>query len=137
MILDSSHMLETKQLPDKCDYLAPDGSEIRKLPWMRGGGFAHCKLPPRRTTQAVVHRYVEELWYCISGTGEIWRKLGNLNQVDTLCAGTTVTIPTGTQFQFRTTGTEPLCILISTMPPWPGPEEAVPVDGNWPVAATP
>jgi mannose-6-phosphate isomerase-like protein (cupin superfamily) len=37
----------------------------------------------------------------------------------------------GVRFQFRTTSEEALCILIATMPPWPGKEEAVPVDGYW------
>jgi len=30
---------------------------------------------------------------------------------------------------------QPLCILIVTMPPWPGPQEAEKAEGVWPVTA--
>lgn len=120
-----------KQLPDKYDYLAPDGSEIRLL--VRGwrGSFAHCTLPKGGVTAAVAHRTVEEIWYCISGEGEIWRSFQDQDVVTVLRPGTSLTIPTGTYFQFRNTGLEPLCILLATMPPWPGADEAVPVKGRW------
>ena len=47
--------------------------------------------------------------------------------------GTALTIPTGAHFQFRTTGPEPLCFVMCTMPPWPGEQEAVRVPDHWPV----
>jgi quercetin dioxygenase-like cupin family protein len=68
---------ETKRLPEKADYLAPDGSEIRLLPTMNGGGLAHCTLPPGGVSKPVYHRTVEEIWYCIKGDGEVWRKQGH------------------------------------------------------------
>ncbi|MEK6283898.1 MAG: hypothetical protein AABN95_26395 [Acidobacteriota bacterium] len=37
--------LKLKTLPEQYDYLAPDGSEIRLLPDVSGGGLAHCRLP--------------------------------------------------------------------------------------------
>jgi mannose-6-phosphate isomerase-like protein (cupin superfamily) len=44
-------------------------------------------------------------------------------------------VPLGTQFQFRTTSVSPLTFVIATSPPWPRPDEAVPVAGVWqPVA---
>ena len=48
-------MLEfkTKQLLEKYDYPAPDGSEIRLLPTMNGGGLAHCTMPWPGTQEAV------------------------------------------------------------------------------------
>jgi mannose-6-phosphate isomerase-like protein (cupin superfamily) len=46
-------------------------------------------------------------------------------------AGTTITIPLGTEFQFRSTTDEPLTAVACTMPPWPGDGEAVRVDGPW------
>lgn len=134
---DLNYVFVTKQLSADYDYLAPDGSEIRLLPWVRGGSLAHCTLPPGKTTQAVLHRNVEELWYCLSGAGQIWRKLSDLETVVDFRAGTSITIPTGMRFQFRTTGSEPLCILIATMPPWPGGEEAVHTDGHWKLEITP
>ena len=117
----------TKQLSEQYDYLAPDGSEIRLLPVMRGGGLAHCVLPPGKTSKAVTHRSVEEIWYCLSGEGEIWRKLDDTECLAQLRPNISITIPTGAHFQFRNTGSEPLRILIATMPPWPGEEEAVEV----------
>jgi mannose-6-phosphate isomerase-like protein (cupin superfamily) len=134
---DPNYVFVTKQLSTGYDYHAPDGSEIRLLPSVRGGSLAHCTLPPGKTTQAVRHRTVEELWYCLSGAGQIWRKLGDLELVVDLNPGTSITIPTGMCFQFRTIGSEPLCILITTMPPWPGKEEAVPTDGCWELEVAP
>ena len=40
-------------------------------------------------------------------------------------------IPLGTTFQFRALGDEPLCAIGATMPPWPGPGEAVLAEGPW------
>lgn len=40
-------------------------------------------------------------------------------------------IPVGTSFQFRTVGARPFAAVGLTLPPWPGPEEAVAVDGPW------
>ncbi len=126
-----TYIFVTKQLAEHPDYFAPDGSEIRLLPWVRGGGFAHCQLPVGKTSQTVVHRNVEEIWYCLSGEGEIWRQFGEAELINGLHPGVSITIPTGASFQFRNTGSQPLCILIATMPPWPGKEEAVPVDNHW------
>jgi mannose-6-phosphate isomerase-like protein (cupin superfamily) len=41
----------------------------------------------------------------------------------------------GTHFQFRNMGETSLVFLIVTIPGWPGPEEAIEVEGKWPVAA--
>ena len=47
--------------------------------------------------------------------------------------GISITIPTGTHFQYRNTGEEELCFIICAIPRWPGSEEAVPVTGKWKV----
>jgi mannose-6-phosphate isomerase-like protein (cupin superfamily) len=127
--------LQTVQLSANADYLAPDGSEIRLLPTMNGGGLCHCTLPGGCTSAPVVHHKVEEIWFVISGSGELWRKRGMEESTVPLAAGTSLTIPPQTAFQFRNAGHEPLCILICTMPPWPGPEEAMPADGPWKIQA--
>ena len=126
---------ETKELPAKPDYLAPDGSEIRKLPDVRGGGLCHCTLPPNSTTQAVTHKTVDEIWYFIEGQGEVWRKLGKQEIPVHTQPGMCLTIPVGTHFQFRNVGSDPLRFIIATMPPWPGPDEAVKVEDYWPHAS--
>jgi mannose-6-phosphate isomerase-like protein (cupin superfamily) len=42
-----------------------------------------------------------------------------------------ISLPTGTQFQFRCDGFEPLVVVGVTMPPWPGAEEAYAIEGPW------
>ena len=121
----------TVQLPKNYDYLAPDASEIRLLSQCNGGGMAHCTLPPGGVSRAVYHRTVDEIWYFINGSGQVWRKKGKLENVDPVGVGTSLNILCGTSFQFRNTGTEPLCFVIATIPPWPGPEEAAYTNGYW------
>lgn len=132
-LAEQAGALVTKELGSEYDYLAPDGSEIRLLPTLNGGGLAHCTLPVGGVSAAVSHRTVEEIWYFLSGEGEVWRKLGQDEEVTNVRAGISVTIPLGAHFQFRNTGTEPLRFVIATMPPWPGADEAVPQTGRWPV----
>lgn len=125
----------TLRLPVEPTVTAPDGSFVRVLLALPGGSMAHFELPPGAVTVAVRHRTVEELWFVLSGAGRLWRESPDGDQAqDELTAGTCVSIPVGTSFQFRCNGSEPLRILGVTMPPWPGPDEAVPVDGLWPPA---
>ncbi len=121
--------MDVMQLPEQPDYNAPDGSEIRLLPQTPAGGLAHCSLPAGRSSSAVRHRTVEEIWFVLGGEGQLWRKYGQTASITALRRGTAVKIPCQVHFQFRNTGTTRLEILISTMPAWPGPDEAVPVEG--------
>ncbi|HEX2529226.1 MAG TPA: hypothetical protein VHL31_23375 [Geminicoccus sp.] len=73
----------------------------------------------------------------LAGVGEIWRKLDGEERVDELCEGTAVTLPLGVHFQFRNTGRSPLDIVIVTMPPWPGMDEAERVPDHWEVQHPP
>lgn len=123
------------QQPEFYDYLAPDMSEIRLLTRntdASGGDMAHCTLPPGQTSTAVKHKSIHELWYITSGEGKIWLKDGDIETIHALKKGAYVSIPLDASFQFRTTGSEPLEILITSMPPWPGADEAIIVDGIWP-----
>jgi mannose-6-phosphate isomerase-like protein (cupin superfamily) len=122
---------ESKQLPVKPDELAPDGSEIRLLSKLKGGGLCYCTLPTKQTSHAVRHRTVEEIWYFVVGRGEVWRKFGVREETVVVTPGVSLTIPVGTCFQFRNVGREPLSFLIVTMPPWPGKDEAVTVANHW------
>ena len=110
---------------------APDGSAVRILLGLAGGGMAHFELAPGETSTAVEHRTVEEIWYVLRGRGEMWRRRGEEERVDALAPGTCLTIPLGTRFQFRALGDEALAAIGVTMPPWPGPDEAAVVDGPW------
>ena len=122
---------ETKRLALQPDLLAPDTSEIRLLAKLSGGSLCHCTLTPGAASKAVKHKTVEEMWYFVHGQGQIWRKLGDQEEVVDVSAGASLTIPVGTFFQFRNTGSEPLSFLCITMPPWPGADEAVFVQGLW------
>jgi mannose-6-phosphate isomerase-like protein (cupin superfamily) len=122
---------ETKQLGQNFDAIAPDGSEIRLLPELAAGSMVHCQLPSGMVTQAVSHRSVEELWYVLSGKGEIWRKRGEQEEITRLEAGVAITIPLGTTFQFRNIGELPLEMILVTMPPWSGSEEAILQSNYW------
>ncbi len=121
---------QTKQLPAVADAIAPDGSDVRGLLAVKGGSMAHFQLAPATTSIAVAHRTVEEIWFVLSGRGEMWRKSGGREQITPLEPGVSLTIPLGTHFQFRTTGSEPLAVIGVTMPPWPGAREAVEVEGS-------
>jgi mannose-6-phosphate isomerase-like protein (cupin superfamily) len=117
-----------KLLPVAADAVAPDGSDVRVLLSLKAGGMAHFELRPGTVSTAVTHRTVEEIWYVLSGLGEMWRQQG----ITPHRAGTCLTIPLGTHFQFRAHGYAPLSIVGVTMPPWPGEGEAVMVKGEWP-----
>lgn len=110
---------------------APDGSRVRPLLALEGGGVAHFELAPGCTSRAVVHRSVDEIWYVVAGRGEMWRSFDGRESVVSLGPGVCLTIPLGTRFQFRAFDTTPLAAVGVTMPPWPGGEEAVEVAGPW------
>lgn len=118
-------------MESRYDYLAPDGSEIRLLVQGEQGGLAHCVLPAGRRSLAVRHRTVEELWYVLEGSGEIWRGRDSEDaRTDAVRAGDSVRIPVGVAFQFQASPDEDLKLLLVTMPPWPGTQEAVPAVGG-------
>jgi mannose-6-phosphate isomerase-like protein (cupin superfamily) len=122
---------ETKPLPTNRDAVAPDGSDVRLLLQVRGGGLAHFQLAAGHTSVAVRHRTVEEIWYFVGGRGEMWRKSGDDEDVVPVFTGVCVTIPLGASFQFRVSGGEPLAAIGATIPPWPGAGEALIVSGAW------
>jgi len=125
--------LEAKMLSSQYDTLAPDGSEIRLLLATHSASMVHCTLPAEKVSLAVYHQTVDELWYFISGEGEVWRKNDQHEIVMPFKAGMSLSILLGTSFQFRNTGKEPLCFIIATMPPWPGSNEAIETKGKWAV----
>lgn len=121
----------TGTLPVEPDVVAPDGSDVRILLGLPGGGMAHFELAPGKISKAVRHRTVEEIWYILSGAGQMWRRQDGREEIVELVQGTCLTIPLGTEFQFRSLGNEPLSAVAITMPPWPGEDEAVFVEGHW------
>jgi len=104
----------TSRLSRERDAMATDGSDVRILQALSGGALAHFSLAPGHTSTAIVHRTVEEIWYFLSGRGEMWRKQDRREEVVSVEAGVCVTIPLGTHFQFRSIGNEPLTALATT-----------------------
>ena len=125
---------ESNRAGDHYDALAPDGSEIRLLHQLGGVSVVHCTLPAGAVSIPVRHRTVEEIWTFLAGRGQVWRKQGEREQVLDVASGMSLTIPLGTDFQFRNTGEAPLEFIIATTPPWPGEDEAVVLEaGRWAV----
>ncbi len=104
---------------------------MRLLTALKGGSFAHFELPAGAVSHAVAHRTVEEIWYFVSGRGEVWRRLGDEESRIEAGPGLCLTIPLGAHFQFRADPEAPLAFVAVTMPPWPGPSEAILVEGPW------
>jgi mannose-6-phosphate isomerase-like protein (cupin superfamily) len=121
----------TSRLGNSPDAIAPDGSEVRILSSTGRGSLAHFTLPPLAVSKAMAHHTVEEIWYFVSGRGQMWRRLHDTEEIVDVEPGISITIPVGTHFQFRSTSPEPLTALGITMPPWPGESEAYSVDGIW------
>jgi mannose-6-phosphate isomerase-like protein (cupin superfamily) len=128
----------TTRRPHDRTGVAPDGSDVRVLLGLAGGGMAEFELAAGQVSAAVTHRTVEEIWYVLSGRGEMWRRQGSREEVITLETGVCLTIPVGVHFQFRALGDGALRALGVTMPPWPGADEAIVVTGAWtPTIASP
>lgn len=117
---------------DALQVTAPDGSQVQVLLALRGGSMATFTLQPGQVSAAVIHRTVEELWYVVSGQGAMWRRSTTHESITPLAPGLSLSVPLGTAFQFRGEGDVPLVAVAVTMPPWPGPDEAVAVAGPWP-----
>ncbi|MBI85508.1 MAG: hypothetical protein CMJ81_20130 [Planctomycetaceae bacterium] len=120
-----------EQVPELPILQAPDGSQVRLLLEGTRGAMAQFTLAPHQVSLAVAHRTIEEIWFFLSGTGRMWRRLARQEEVVPVSPGVSLTIPTGTHFQFRSDSDEPLVVLGITMPPWPGEQEAYVVQGPW------
>ena len=127
----SAPRFATLRLPAAATTVAPDGSDVRVLLQLPSGGLAQFSLAPRQTSRAVQHRTISEIWYFISGAGQMWRAADGQEETVDVGPGLSITIPVGTRFQFRSTSDEPLVAIGFTTPPWPGDTEAFAVEGPW------
>ena len=112
------------------DAIAPDGSEIYfRVLDAQSASLVEAVLGPGRTSRPIRHRTVEEIWYFVGGSGEVWLRSPDrtVDEIRHVEPNETVIIPTGWAFQFRALGKEPLRFLCFTSPPWPGNEEAIPL----------
>lgn len=110
---------------------APDGARVCALLALQRGSMAVFELEPGEVSAPVRHRSVEELWYVLSGEGEMWRRDAVGEAVVSLQAGLCLSLPLGTDFQFRCLGGATLRAVAVTLPPWPGADEALAVSGRW------
>lgn len=117
------------------DVIAPDGSEIRLLIDQRhsavSASMVEVTLPAGQVSRPVYHRTVEEVWYILQGSGQVWRSPQGSTDTSLIPAmsvapGDALVIPTGWMFQFCAGELGPLRFLCVTMPPWPGDDEARP-----------
>ena len=74
---------------------------MRVLLRLGGGSMAHFELAAGQVSRAVAHHAVDELWYVLSGHGQMWRRQGERQETVPLRPGTCLSIPAGTHFQFR------------------------------------
>lgn len=121
----------TQMISAEPDAIAPDGSEVRILASTARGSMAQFTLPAGKTSIAVAHQTVEEVWFFVSGQGELWRKNDKAEAIVEITPGLSISIPIGTHFQFRNNGNASLIAVATTMPPWPGENEAYAVKGKW------
>ncbi len=121
----------TQMRSESPDAIAPDGSEVRILANTARGSMAEFLLPPGKISKAVAHHTVEEVWFFTAGQGQLWRKNEKAEEIVQIHPGLSISIPVGTHFQFRNDSTENLIAIGTTMPPWPGPDEAYIVKGRW------
>lgn len=132
-------MTTPKKLPAHYHYLAPDSAEVRLLLTAQEASrasMAHCLLPPLKVSLAAKHRSVEELWYFTKGKGEMWLKSETGEITFLLTVGVAITIAPGTTFQYRNLSTEEnLEFVVTTIPHWPGEDEAILMPGKWAIEA--
>jgi mannose-6-phosphate isomerase-like protein (cupin superfamily) len=111
---------------------SPLGAYIRYLMDGTYGVMIQSTVPPGMVGRACHFRTVEEYWHVLAGEGEIWRRAADGREsVTRLIPGVSIDIPLGTAFQYRCTGDAALVFTCTAMPPWPGDDEAVMVDGPW------
>jgi mannose-6-phosphate isomerase-like protein (cupin superfamily) len=123
--------LDIRRIGPGVDVSAADGSELVLLARTGRASMAHGSLRPGTTSHAIVHRTVDEVWFIVSGCAHIWRSNERGDSIETVESGASLAIPCGTRFQYRTVGAEPFCFIMTTIPAWPGDDEAIPVEGVW------
>ena len=124
--------MKTHLLPDDYQHLSPAGAQVRLLMNNAMAGTAHCTLPNGKISKPVAHKTVSEIWYILSGQGQIWRRQGTVELITNLSQGITIDIPLGTDFQYRSNEGTDLVFICITIPPWPGADEIRYIDsGAW------
>ncbi|HEY8810994.1 MAG TPA: cupin domain-containing protein [Candidatus Dormibacteraeota bacterium] len=115
------------------DAIAPDGSEIYHLVGeAERASLVEVRLAAGLVSRPVRHRTVEEIWYVTGGGGRVWRSAPGdpQGEIVIIRPGDALRIPTGWAFQFAADPQAGLRFVCFTSPPWPGPQEAIPLESG-------
>lgn len=112
--------------------IAPDGSEVRLLLSDEHGAtrcsVVEVSIAAGAVSRAVRHRTVEEAWYVVEGSGQVWRCPPGAPASEVapvpVGVGDALVIPTGWAFQFQADREAELRFICVTIPAWPGMDEA-------------
>ncbi len=121
---------QTLPIVDASSETAPDGSNVRPLLRFPAGSMARFEFSPGQVSHAVRHPALDELWYVIDGSGEMWRQQDDAASIESLGPGTCASIPRNTAFQCRA-GEAGMTVVAVTLPAWSGDEDANEVLGHW------
>ncbi|MCC7084748.1 MAG: cupin domain-containing protein [Pirellulales bacterium] len=111
--------MDVINLQQTTPFITKDGSEIRELlahrnSCIRQQSLAEARLPPGAATTAHYHRKTEEIYYILSGGGQM--TIGDeVRQVGPMDA---IAIPPGQVHQILNTGDVPLVFLCCCAPPY-------------------
>ena len=85
--------METHLFQEAPDAQSPAGAEIRCLMEGATGNMIHPSVPPYQVNRATIHATVSEIWYVLSGRGEISRRKGGTEELAVLEPGVSIDIP--------------------------------------------
>lgn len=126
--------MKSKNMPKEYQNISPAGAEVKELMENEYMSLAYLTMKAGKVSKAVTHKTVLEIWYILSGTGEIWWKSKNEEKIINLEPGMSIDIPLGVEFQYRSANSNDLVFLCMTTPPWPGHHEVKYLEnGVWPV----
>lgn len=112
-------VMEIRSLALATPFVTTDGSTIRSLLDLSNApvanqSLAEATIAPGESTIRHHHRVSEEIYYLVSGTGEM--------EIDgervPVAVGDAILIPPGAWHQITATGDEPLRLLCACAPPW-------------------
>ena len=129
--MTSGNRTADSSLSPNAHEIAPDGAEVRLLSAVPRGSMAHFTIPVGQTIRAVRHKTVDEIWFVLSGSGQMCRSGASGDGMVEFSAGMSLVIPVGTAFQVKNSGADDIEVLGQTMPAWPGNDEAEIVSGPW------
>ena len=114
------------------DSVSPDGgAEIRHILQSPRGDLTHA-VCAAGTTSATHHLpELDEAYYVLAGTGEIWRTTEQREAVTALKPGRWVGMPAGTRFQYRANQGCHVVFLVTVMPSWRPDLFHTVKDGRW------